>query len=288
MRHLSFLFVGTALAAAAFTASTILRDAGADPPGDQPLPGVLYVGMVVRGHVLAFPTLPPDLTPADPPISLDLRCTSATTHDYVVANNSIESTSRVRQLGHAVATLSVGSEYQGEVPWTAMGPGGWSASGVAQAVGNRADIYVTLPDQPGEVTIEVFYETAVTTVLLTAPGACAPLDMNTWVAPHLNLHFPFVPKMDATASPGSCPGWVDTLEARFQSDGGMEVYQPSTGDRNLGVFWPALGGGYLFLVVNGDHPEGYVGFISPDFTEISGRAVWNNQCTWLFHGVAED
>jgi hypothetical protein len=117
------------------------------------------------------------------------------------------------------------------------------------------------------------------------PPDCSPFDLSDWSLPLIDAVFPLQFTANPTWHGGNCPGFTTLLQITVNDDGTLSFFQPDTGDLNTGMFWPAPGGGFDFLVQNAAHPEAYGGTLSPNFDAFSGQSVWNNQCLWQIDGA---
>ena len=291
MRPAFITVSATTLIAAVALLGTFATRSHADPP----LPYHRYAPNLASDSATgSIPSSPSPEPPAE--FLLQGGCVETPASPYQIVGYEIQSTPGNFFYSHAYATqqnepfthTGVLSTYL-DIPAGSALPAGWTQGWDAPIVDGRADIFTRLPGVPGTYTIEIVpgpnQVAQGSPVTFNAPGDCIPLDLNTWIPPAHDLHFPLDGLAGLSVTGGTCLGFTTNLEITIAPDGTLTFFQPDTLDTNTGNLWPAPGGGFEFVVTNHQHPEAYAGVISPDLTHISGWTAWNNACLWAFDAI---
>jgi hypothetical protein len=296
MRTALITISATTFLAAVALLGTFATRSHADP---QP-PYHVYAPNLAADSTAGTPTVPggvPASPSPEPPAEFLLQgqCIETVGRTYEIVGYEIQSTPGNFFYSHAWAT-------QQAEPFTHTGVlgayatgfgGGWEQGWDAPVVDGRADFYAQLPNEPGTFTVEVLPGQREVVqgppLVFNAPFDCIPLDLNVWVPPAHDLHFPLQGLAGVSVTSGNCLGFTTIIEVTVGANGALTFFQLDTLDQNSGVLWPdAAGtGGFDFLVKNQQHPEAWEGHISPDFAHLSGTIVWNNACRWTFEAVLD-
>ncbi|GAB4326815.1 MAG: hypothetical protein Kow0010_10140 [Dehalococcoidia bacterium] len=234
-------------------------------------------------HVVHLPGLARDTVPPGGGWFFRAGCTVAQGHLYTVVGYDVQPAPTEFFYAHATAA-SYGEPFThtGNLMATMFPPGGDPQVTIFDISdpSNPVELLDFGPVGPGLHVFDFSGQPVIpeSTFQVDIPQDCQPWQLQTppgWTSPH-TLQGP------GAFSNGNCPGFVDTIQVTLHGDGRLRFFQPSTGDQNIGHFWPGQDGFYDFVVVNPVHPEAYVGAISPDLRTFQGKAFWNNACEWDF------